>query len=448
MPSSIKVDSSLLKYLLMVGCVAATSMFFFPIEFRALEGMGLNTKKMLAAISLVILLYRMVQHGEFRAEKDFFYISTLACLVSFCGLLAVTYNNTLDYTYATYITSAWVWWGAAYTVCQLIKWVHGEITWTHVINYLVIVCVFQCIIALVMDQNLTVKDAINSVVLQDDEDMVFEGGVHRLYGIGCGLDVAGSRFAAVLVMIVYLLANSSLQKKWYEYLLYFVAFIIISVAGNMIARTTIVGVGVGLVYLTVITFRQTKLLERNYFTLWHWFLGLIVVCVPLLVYAYNTNSKIHDQLRFGFEGFFNLVERGDFSYSSNERLATMYVWPDELKTWVVGDGYFENPQYTDPYYTGEKYGGNFYKSTDVGYLRFIYYFGLIGLLMFSWFILKVGQVCMHKFPQWKVLFLMLVLVNFIVWAKVSTDIFLVFAMFLCLNKEEDEQEEQLDLELA
>lgn len=76
--------------------------------------------------------------------------------------------------------------------------------------------------------------------------------------------------------------------------------------------------------------------------------------------------------------------------------------------------------------------------TDVGYLRFIFYFGVIGLLAFSYFIIKVGQLCMKKSPSIKPLLLMLLLVNFIIWFKVSTDIFLVFALFFCIDEEKQE----------
>ncbi len=378
----------------------------------------------------------MVKRRELTLNKDFLYISILAALVSLCGVASVTYNNTPDYAYATYITSAWVWWGAAYTACQIIRLIHGKLTWILVINYLMAVCVFQCIIALAIDMNPALKFQVNSIVLQDNQDFHFEGNVHRLYGIGAALDVAGSRFGAVLIMILFLMANSSLQKNWYEYILYFLGFIIISVAGNMVARTTMVGLLVGLVYLASITIRQFKTIEKNYFSLWKWFLGMLVACIPLVVWAYNADSRIRENIRFGFEGFFNLAEKGSFTYSSNEKLKTMYVWPDNTKTWIIGDGYFDNPRDTDPYYTGKLTGG-FYKNTDVGYLRFIYYFGTIGLLVFSWYMIKVGRVCMQKFPQWKTLFLLLLVMHFLVWTKVSTDIFLVFAMFLCLEKEND-----------
>ena len=46
---------------------------------------------------------------------------------------------------------------------------------------------------------------------------------------------------------------------------------------------------------------------------------------------------------------------------------------------------------------------------------------------------------MHKFPEWKMLFLMLLLLHFTVWAKVSTDMFLAFAPFLCLDDENHDE---------
>ena len=41
--------------------------------------------------------------------------------------------------------------------------------------------------------------------------------------------------------------------------------------------------------------------------------------------------------------------------------------PDNLHTWIIGDGYIVNPK-DDPYYIGEVTKG-YYKNTDIGYLR-------------------------------------------------------------------------------
>jgi hypothetical protein len=436
-----------LKGLAVILCVAITSMFYFPFEFRALPGM--NTKKAMAAMALVILFFRMIGNKKLSVSRDFILLSLLAGLVSFAGIVSVTLNNTTDYTYATYIMSFWVWWGAAFTVCSVIRWIHGQLNWRLIAAYLTAVCVFQCIITLAMDSNPLVKQAINSVVLQ--QDMVFMGNVHRLYGIGCALDVAGMRFAAVLAIIMYLLTDSRVTKQWYESLLYILAFLIITVVGNMIARTTLVGVGVALLYLLYVSVRpssSSQAKKNKVSAVWYWLVGIAVVSIPYFVYSYNNDPRMHSHLRFAFEGFFNLVEKGDFNYTSNDRLREMYVWPDNAKTWIIGDGYFENPLETDVHYTGETTEG-YYMSTDVGYVRFIFYFGVVGMLLFSYLMLKVAQACAHQSDDMLWLFAMLLALNFIVWFKVSSDLFLVFAPFLCLgyndnvNLDENENEDCL-----
>ena len=115
----------------------------------------------------------------------------------------------------------------------------------------------------------------------------------------------------------------------------------------------------------------------------------------------------------------------------------MYILPDNLKTWLIGDGYIENPTTIDPYYTGEVIKG-FYMGTDVGYLRFIFYFGIFGLLTFIAFFIAITKDCMKKFHTQSTLFLLFLAVNLIGWFKVSTDIFLVFAPFLLISKEEND----------
>ncbi len=437
MASSIRADRFVGRVLLMVACVWVTSMFYFPFEFNAL--LGVNTKMMLAAVSLVLLLWKMAILRDFKMDKDFLVISIFAGLVSMCGLFSVTYNNTDDYAYATYITSAWVWWGAAYTACQFIKWIHGRLTAELIISYLVAVSVMQCSIALAIDLNPAFKQWVMSIFATGD--MFFRrGNVQRMFGIGCALDVAGIRFALVLVAMMFMKMQRE-ASKWYVDMLFYLMFFYIAVVGNMIGRTTLVGLGVGFAYLAFVSLRQLRRIENRYLAMWRRVLIILAVFIPIVVFLYQTNPRLRKNFRFGFEGFVNLIEKGEWKVSSNETLQSMYVWPDNSKTWAIGDGYFSNPVKTDPYYTGEYTLGNFYMESDVGYVRFIFYFGLMGLVMFSIYMLKVGMVCLRKLPQWKTLFLLFLIVHFTVWFKVATDTFLIFAMFLCLDKENENENE-------
>ena len=50
---------------------------------------------------------------------------------------------------------------------------------------------------------------------------------------------------------------------------------------------------------------------------------------------------------------------------------------------------------------------------------------------------------MSRFKSSRMMFAILLLLNFIIWFKVSTDIFLVFALFLYISKEENDEYERL-----
>lgn len=420
----------MIRSVLIFLAVVATSFYFFPFFFKVLP--GVNTKMMLAAVGLVVYLIRLGQERDASVNRDMFSLSLCAVLVSLAGFFSITYNNTPDYAYVTYLLSMWVWIGGAYAVVQLVKLIHGTVSVRLICNYLIAVCVIQCALALWLDMYAPAKMFVDTYIEQGQE---FLNEVERIYGIGASLDVAGSRFSAVLVMIAFIVLHEHVDKKYYW--AYIVAFLIITVVGSMIARTTYVGAGIALFYILYKSKIYTFQLSEECKRLWLWLLVLVVVSVPLLIMAYNAIPAVHENLRFAFEGFFNLIETGEWSIASNEKLASMYVFPETIKTWLIGDGYFSSPRDVDPMFIGKIVGG-YYMGTDVGYLRFIFYFGLVGLAAISAVMCKAAFICLHKFKAESVLFFLLLGINFIVWFKVSTDIFLVFALFLMVDRKEDD----------
>lgn len=418
----------------MVCIVILTSFYFFPFEFTFLP--AINTKMAMAGMGLCLLIVQLAKEYDSVINYDFFVISLWAAGVSLISFFAAVFNNTTDFTYATYIVSMWVWVAAAYLVVQVIKAFHGKVTVELVINYLIAVCVAQCIMALLLDmfQLLRYWVSLFYNIGMEEQD--------RLAGIGAGLDVAGSRFAVVLIMIVYQMTKKSVVSRKMYIGLYMLAFVIIAVIGNMISRTTTVGLLISLCYLIYSSQIYRFRLTANMKYIFMWFLGLLFVFIPVIVCEYKTNPSFQEHFYFGFEGFFSLVEKGRWEVHSNEILKNMYVFPETLKTWFLGDGYLNNPVNIDPYYTGIIWDG-YYQNTDVGYLRFIFYFGLLGLIPFCIFMCKVCWACIKRNSSYRKLFIMILLLNFVIWFKVSTDIFLVFALFLVVG---NEIENNLDLQ--
>lgn len=422
----------LLSYIKYPILLIVTSFFFFPFEFTFLP--GINTKMLLAAMGLVLFVARAAASRSASLDRDFFVLIVFASIVSLSGIISVVYNATTDLSYASYVVSFFVWMGGAYFVVSSIRFLHGKVTPLMVINYLAAICVVQCVIALLISRNPLVKDFVDSFLGGDG----FMGKLeNRMYGIGCALDVAGLKFSCVLVAISFVVMNGLCQPKL-QTTIYWIAYLVIAVVGNMIGRTTSVGVVVSLIYILVhcIFYGYREFLKSHVLPL----LLLMVALLPLLIYLYNNSPKTREDLRFGFEGFFSLAETGRWETNSNNRLSDMFVLPDNPKTWIIGDGYFDNP-YSDPNFNGDN-PTEFYKGTDVGYLRFIYYFGVIGLISFVVFFLVAFWECASRHRKYAILFLMILTINYIVWVKVSSDIFLIFSLFLCIPSESDEGTEQ------
>lgn len=410
------------------------SFYFFPFEFSFLP--GYNTKMIMAVLGLVLWGVNLARRRIFTSNSSLFTLSVIALVVSLVGLTSVIFNNTRDFTYASYIMSMWVWLGGAYFVVEVIRGVHKKVSVELICHYLISVCVAQCAIAILIDNNPLVKDFAHRFVSSgflNADDMEEKD---RLYGIGCALDVAGTRFAAVLLMLT-MLINKHKGTNVVRLYAYLISFAVIVVIGNMIARTTIVGVLLAIVYLLIKGYPYDFTINRSSAGVLKHFIISLVVVLPIVVSLYNNNPAVREDIRFAFEGFFSLAEKGEWDVNSNDRLMDMWVFPDNAKTWIIGDGYFDGPSNTDPYYVGPTMTG-FYMWTDIGYLRFIFYFGVIGLAVFMFFFFKCGQACAQKFSSYSVMFWLFVLLNYIIWFKVSTDIFVVFALFLCISKEDNE----------
>lgn len=421
------------------------SMYFFPFTFTALPSQ--NTKNLLGALGVVFIFMTFVYKRSFSLTSDILILFLLGAAVSIISYVSITYNQTPDFSYVTFIRSMFIWFCGAYVVGVLIWMVHRRIDVELIMHYLVAVCIFQCAMTMLIAFVPAVKMFVDAHV-QQGQGMLDDLG--RLYGIGASLDVAGSRFAVVLVGMAFLIEKNKDTWSRASLILYILAFIVITVIGNMIARTTLVGVVVALGYLLVRVLRS--MMHRDSYRqgrmIGAWLI-VFAIAIPLGITLYNTSKEFSEMLRFGFEGFFSYFESGEFETSSTNKLQTMIVWPEELRTWIIGDGYFENSR-NDINYLGDSTDRGFYMGTDIGYLRFIFYFGIIGLIAMSAVVIHSGLIGVKYYPEYKYFFLLAILINFLVWLKVSTDILLFFYLFVTATIVEQEfmgdEEEEEELE--
>lgn len=415
--------------------VLLTSVFVFPFEFTFLP--SVNTKLILSLIGLILFLYQSVRYGTVKLDNGFVGIVLLTLLFSFICFFSVVYNHTTDYTYATYIVSMLVWLFGAYAMVWCIREVYGKLTIPLVSNFVIAAAVFQCISALLIEYIPAFSEWVDRIVL----GVGFQKGFadvkgERLYGIGAFLDIAGMRFSCILVILAVVFTHcKNYSNKWLPYL-YAGCFLFISCIGNMISRTTVVGTAVALIYWIFGAIGSNK----NSLRILKAFVIVLIISLPIIIYLYDSNAAFYNKFRFGFEGFFSLVEQGEWHTNSGENLENMFKLPDNLKTWIIGDGYFEDVR-KDPYYVGYNWL-YFYMGTDVGYSRFLFYCGIIGLAAFCLFFIGCTSYLMRRYPKYKIMFLLILTINFIVWIKVSSDCFTLLAVYLACSLFPDEMESE------
>lgn len=413
MPRIVQIFMVLLTGLMM-------SFYFHPTELRALP--GYNTKIMLAVFGVAMLIYNIIRTKDYSLSKGLLYSFMIAGAFSFVNYISLIINESDDYSYANYPISALTWIMGAYGAISFIRWTHSKVTVELVVRYLAGGAAFHSILSQLIDRNESVKNFITSIfyVAADMEEM------QRLYSFGVGLDPSGVRFAVILIMIAGVLTLSKVVKKSIGLMIFYIlCFAIISVLGNIISRTTTVGMGLGLFVFAISTGLYKFVIKVSRIKIMRVFGVMLAIGIPIVIYYYNVNSSFQTQIEYGFEGFFSLFESGEFQTSSTDELSTMWVWPQDTQTWLIGSGLFLSKSSDFTYFS------------DIGYCRFIFYSGLIGITVFGLYFVYNAIYFAIRYPRYRYIFLLMIVVTFVVWSKVATDIFQLYALFYTFTDEEE-----------
>ena len=408
------------KILLMIAIGVLITCSYYSFDLAAFPN-GPNTKMIVAVIGLLWFAYDNLLRRTSRSIQlpQVMMIGLLfAGLYSIINLFAIEFNGTDDYSYANYITTFLVWVFSVYPAIALIRITHGKVTLSILTYYLVATTLFQCVTGLIIDNN-PAFDEFNGKIVHWERD--FFDRIGRIRCFSTALDSGGVRFALVLILIMSTLAvdeSVRCNKRVTIYLLF--AFFFITGVGSMVARTTSTGTAIGLLLIALQRISYIGRPVRGGGYLFGAFIVLAVFVSSVGVYLYNTDDYYHSMLRFAFEGFFNLVEEGEFTTGSTEVLETMWLWPSDTKTWIIGSGIY----------------GTWAYGTDIGYCRLIFYSGLIGFVTFASSFVYYAYYFARKYPRYVWLFVSFLAMTFIVWMKVSTDILMIYVFFFWFTAEE------------
>lgn len=338
-------------------------------------------------MGLAVLIFSISKQAS-KFKDIFISKSFVRYLIAFAAIilisvLTITINGTNDIEFIKYPLSLIFILLAGYFLHFIIRETYGKINSTIVLNYIVAAVLAQVTIAAISFLNPSVSIALQSIQNINDFDAakLVDTAGYRLNGFGSNFFGAGLINGFALLSIAVLVKQSNNSSRHILYLSF--AFIAILGLGSMMARTTLVGGAMSLFFLlipvSVINKRIVKIRAK-------FFAYIVLLPVSVILFMVTVFPDFADSLQnvasFGFEMFFSYSETGDLSTASTDLLEEMYVLPDNPKTYIIGDAHF----YIRP---GDP-GNGYYKNTDVGYLRLIYYFGITGTLIY--FLLQYGAV--------------------------------------------------------
>jgi hypothetical protein len=353
--------------------------FFFYLYAVQFKGVPVTTRILFAVAGFIILLFSIAKQAD--ESKDIFiskglirYLIVFAALVAI-SIFSLVVNNTRDIEFVKYPLSLIFILLAGYFLHFTIKKLNGEINYTLILNYIVAAVFVQAVISLVSFAVPVLSDTLQNIQNISDLDVtkLQETASLRLNGFGSTFFGAGIINGFALISIAALIRQKNNAQRRIVILSF--AFITILSLGTMMARTTLVG-GILAVFFLLL---PTKTFNKKMIKAKTKFFGYILLLPVLLIAMIFTffpsfSNTLQTAASFGFEMFINYSETGEFSTASTNALKTMYVFPDNPQTYFIGDGQY----YIKP---GDPSSG-YYKSTDVGYLRLIYYFGIPGLLIY------------------------------------------------------------------
>ena len=403
----------------------AVSFYMFPFMFTFLPSEIFNTKNLMAGFGVVVFVFDSIRKRSMMFS-DYTLISLmLASLFSVWCLFSVTRANTYEMDYANYVQSFIIWLAGAYGVCFLLRARYNEVNLELVTRYLALVGVFQCVTAVMVDNFSFAESLVDKIMYQPGDYYKVN---HRMYGLGAALDPGGIRFSVIQIMIAHdFAANEKVRNNRPLQALDLIAFAIILIIGSVISRTTLVGSALGIAYMIIgiLRMRRGGFVTTKMIQSFFWFFMVLAGIIAFAIYFYRSSETFQEYLRFGFEAFFNWVETGDFHTSSTDILTQeMWIWPSDMETWIVGRGTY----------------GVFENNTDIGYCNFTFYCGLVGVVIFSIFFLYCHFVMNSKFRHFHLVAWLLVALTFIVWFKVTTDIFFIDALLFCIDPDPEIQE--------
>lgn len=341
-----------IKYLIII-IILLIYLFFLKIKFFPYY---------LVVLLLLLGVYSLcTEISKLRVKRKYIIYFTLTSLMFLWSVFSIAANYTYDYYYPKEVIFLGViYFISAFAVKSIFKIIKFDYNIKTISFFLIITTVIQLLLSFAINSSSVFLSLVYAVFEFDSIigfEMAKDFSESRFIGFGTSFFGLGVFYSYILIIFAYYI-KKYVRPKYYNIslLVYFLMFI----AALLFSRTSIVGFVLSLFILF-----SFKNLIKAFLSLFFLFL-----LSPLILLD---NIFDNDKIAFGLDFIFNFKDSQ--AASSLDALIGMYSkLPDNMLTWILGDAKYREP-------TNVGFSG-YYKHIDVGYLRVLFYSGIIGLFLF------------------------------------------------------------------
>lgn len=347
-----------------------TFFYIYSVNFQFIP---VGTRVILGVAGFCLFFLSTVSGRKIHCHKQYCYMIFSLIILVPVSLVSVSYNATSDYEFLRYVISILVINFAAYFVFFIFNRYSSKPNFSSLVDVIINIVAIQSVISVFMFlfpwlgtfllslQNLSIGDIqklnqVNEFRLIGFGTFFFGAGVIH----GFSLILASMRFREII--------NADKDSVF----ILSCKFFLILAIGLMMSRTTIVGACIGLFYIAFSgefnRINTQRILKKiKFFSSFIFIILSFLLVLKTVPGFWKTIEPIFD---FVFEMAINYIDNNNAESESTNHLLTMYVFPENLKTWLIGDGIWNLPN------------GSYYMDSDVGYVRLIFYFGILGLTLY------------------------------------------------------------------
>jgi hypothetical protein len=367
------------RFLLEILLFLTLFTYFYPTQFKAIS---IPTIRIFQFIGLFLFL-RVCAKGKLNKKILLFYGYGILIFLIGC-ISTIVFNKTYELNLALskgiYIL---LYSFGAYLIVFLMKRISVTFSFYTLLEWMIYISLIQSIISIMFFLFPSIFEIYSNLIVHD-EHKIESLRMFRLIGIGDTMFAnAAVRYGIVIwgTILLYKQENSFFSRHIFFYYLIISLFCIVGIFSGRIFFLMLL---MTIFYIFFLNGRKNIFLSCKEI-IYFFSLISIIVMIVILYLLFTDNEKI---INWAFELFLNIGNNGTLETDSTNDLQEMYLFPDNVKTWLIGDG-----RSTDDGYSG------FYMKTDVGYIRSLFYWGLIGCIIYYFIQYKFYEILKNMAPN-------------------------------------------------